>query len=88
MTTGNYMTISENQTSTLLSRDYKDPQCVSYGVNGDKAGTLNTNDYEDCSKCEADGQQHYIVRRLTPLECERLQGFPDGWTDIQKNHYY
>jgi DNA (cytosine-5)-methyltransferase 1 len=24
----------------------------------------------------------YIVRRLTPLECERLQGFPDGWTDI------
>mgnify|MGYP004650222525 CR=1 FL=1 len=26
--------------------------------------------------------QHYIVRNLTPLECERLQGFPDGWTDI------
>ena len=25
---------------------------------------------------------HYVVRRLTPLECERLQGFPDGWTDI------
>jgi len=25
---------------------------------------------------------HYIVRRLTPLECERLQGLPDGWTDI------
>lgn len=24
----------------------------------------------------------YIVRKLTPLECERLQGFPDGWTDI------
>lgn len=23
-----------------------------------------------------------LVRRLTPLECERLQGFPDGWTDI------
>ena len=26
--------------------------------------------------------QDYIVRRLTPLECERLQGYPDGWTDI------
>lgn len=28
-------------------------------------------------------QQHAetIVRRLTPLECERLQGYPDGWTD-------
>lgn len=25
---------------------------------------------------------NYIVRRLTPLECERLQGFPNGWTDI------
>lgn len=24
----------------------------------------------------------YAVRRLTPLECERLQGYPDGWTDI------
>ena len=23
-----------------------------------------------------------VVRRLTPLECERLQGFPDGWTNI------
>lgn len=24
----------------------------------------------------------WIVRRLTPMECERLQSFPDGWTDI------
>jgi DNA (cytosine-5)-methyltransferase 1 len=23
-----------------------------------------------------------VVRRLTPLECERLQGYPDGWTNI------
>jgi site-specific DNA-cytosine methylase len=26
--------------------------------------------------------QNMIVRRLTPMECERLQGYPDGWTDI------
>jgi DNA (cytosine-5)-methyltransferase 1 len=26
--------------------------------------------------------QHQGVRRLTPTECERLQGFPDGWTDV------
>jgi len=26
-----------------------------------------------------------LVRRLTPLECERLQGFPDGWTKIEKS---
>jgi len=34
-------------------------------------------------------QQTYVtrpfVRRLTPLECERLQGFPDGWTDTPGN---
>lgn len=34
-------------------------------------------------------QQTYVthpqVRRLTPLECERLQGFPDGWTNIEGN---
>lgn len=26
--------------------------------------------------------QKTVVRRLTPLECTRLQGFPDGWVDI------
>jgi len=26
-------------------------------------------------------KRHYIVRRLTPTECARLQGFPDWWTD-------
>jgi DNA (cytosine-5)-methyltransferase 1 len=26
--------------------------------------------------------QHMAVRRLTPVECERLQGFPDGYTNI------
>lgn len=30
----------------------------------------------------AEQETQYIVRRLTPLECERLQGYPDGWTDI------
>ena len=27
-------------------------------------------------------QKVNCVRRLTPMECERLQGYPDGWTDI------
>jgi len=26
-------------------------------------------------------KQQNMIRRLTPLECERLQGFPDGWTE-------
>ena len=44
----------------------------------DKAGALN---------CMHDQQAVMIsdvVRRLTPLECERLQGYPDGWTDIRE----
>ncbi len=28
-----------------------------------------------------------IVRRLTPTECERLQGFPDGWTEDQADSH-
>ncbi len=31
-------------------------------------------------KCAAELPQ--LIRRLTALECERLQGFPDGWTDL------
>ena len=34
----------------------------------------------DTEPCVSYGSQ---VRRLTPMECERLQGFPDGWTDIK-----
>lgn len=29
-------------------------------------------------------RQNMVVRRLTPMECERLQGFPDHWTDIDE----
>ena len=29
------------------------------------------------------GQEEiHLLRRLVPLECERLQGYPDGWTDV------
>ena len=30
-----------------------------------------------------DDEHQYLVRRLTPVECERLQGLPDGFTDIE-----
>lgn len=36
----------------------------------------------DCEKNKVESTGDYVVRRLTPLECERLQGFPDHWTDI------
>ena len=35
---------------------------------------------DECQNLVAQAPE-YIVRRLTPLECCRLQGFPDGWTD-------
>lgn len=46
--------------------------------------TLMARDYKGCGRCDTFGRiiSTPIVRRLTPLECERLQGFPDGWTDI------
>lgn len=27
-------------------------------------------------------EQPFLIRRLVPIECERLQGYPDGWTDV------
>ena len=44
----------------------------------DLAPTLNCNHEQPVLSIPEAG----IVRRLTPLECERLQGYPDGWTDI------
>ena len=36
-----------------------------------------------CLPQKDDDEQKYLVRRLTPTECERLQGLPDGFTDIE-----
>lgn len=88
MTTGEYMTVSKDQTSTLLARDYKDPQCVTYQqVTGplmanSHPGSYTGQDANNDMLVAGIEDQHYIVRRLTPLECERLQGFPDYWTLI------
>jgi DNA (cytosine-5)-methyltransferase 1 len=38
------------------------------------------NQYVSGDKCVV--EKRLLIRRLTPLECERLQGYPDGWTDI------
>lgn len=53
---------------------------------GDVSPTLSTDHnpavYEIAGNTEDSHMDGLTVRRLTPLECERLQGFPDGWTDI------
>lgn len=48
------------------------------------ASALKQRDYKDATDLIIGGgnDMETVVRRLTPLECERLQGFPDGWTDI------
>lgn len=45
----------------------------------DKATSLLARQYKDPPVVS---YNNHIVRRLTPLECERLQGYPDEWTDI------
>ena len=49
------------------------------GNNGGGSETLVT------EKRKGKGILKHIVRRLTPLECERLDGFPDGWTQERKD---
>lgn len=49
----------------------------------DQASSLKMRDYKDATDLLVKGENmDTAVRRLTPKECERLQGFPDGWTDI------
>jgi DNA (cytosine-5)-methyltransferase 1 len=58
--------------------------CYNGSITGDIACTMGT----PGSSVNASGptvMQHMAVRRLTPVECERLQGFPDGYTNIREN---
>ena len=51
----------------------------------EQSSTMKSRDYKDATDLITEKETknlRWIVRRLTPLEDERLQGFPDGWTDI------
>lgn len=50
----------------------------------DVASTQSARQYKDATDliCQQAEACAHLIRRLTPMECERLQGFPDGWTDI------
>ena len=52
--------------------------------NDDIASTQSARQSKDATDLvvEPERQRAQLIRRLTPLECERLQGFPDGWTNI------
>ncbi len=45
------------------------------------SSTLKQRDYKDATDLVVEKGRRYIVRRLIPLECCRLQGYPDGWTE-------
>jgi len=64
---------------TLQIRSGKDGGGKGALVQDDLSATLGTHNLQTLFDM-ADGSM--TVRRLTPTECERLQGFPDGWTDI------
>lgn len=51
---------------------------------GGTASTQSSRQHKDATDLiyqDAEGWP-LLIRRLTPLECERLQGFPDGWTAL------
>ena len=79
--------VEEGICATLQASDYKDPPTACYAVDcrncteDDINGSLQSNSAHSLNGNNV-VRVKYIVRRLTPLECERLQGFPDGWTDI------
>ena len=82
-------------TDPLTACDYKQPQIVAQVSTG---GVQMAVDVRNSKESDINGalqsrasnnvqsnnvvRQQYAVRRLTPLECERLQGLPDGWTLI------
>jgi len=88
-------TINERTTQTIGSsasdvnyyRAVLTPQAVDFrnqSVSDDVTGTLQSKSNGGYSLNYQPGvlQPAMAIRRLTPTECERLQGFPDGWTKI------
>ena len=75
---------NSNVASTQSARQHKDATDLVYQ---ETVGALTSIDrkgpnsqYVSQDKCVVEGAR--LIRRLTPVECERLQGFPDTWTDI------
>lgn len=90
---GNGIGYQENVSYTLTGFDRHAVfrrQRVDAFTTDEIAGTQSARQSKDATDlilhtCELMGNKDLpilLIRRLTPLECERLQGFPDGWTDI------
>ena len=83
-TTEPNMVICDDCSPAIRSRDYKDPNIVCYDARGNGDGKTSptmTGDHNgritDYTSVIIEKITRWIVRRLTPTECERLQGFPE-----------
>lgn len=83
--TGDHENRITDYTAIAIERKTFNEQSFSHYKESEKCSTLkakagNIGNGSDCLVAEK--TIRWIVRRLTPVECERLQGYPDGWTDI------
>ena len=83
---GNGIGYQEGIAYTLTATDHHavfSRQRVDIFKDGEVTSTQSARQHKDATDLVLQGtDQPRLIRRLTPLECERLQGFPDGWTDI------
>ena len=83
--TGDHENRITDYTAIAIERKTFNEQSFSHYKESDKCSTLKAKagNIGNGSECLiAEKTIRWIVRRLTPVECERLQGYPDGWTDI------
>ena len=100
--TYNQTTSEISQTIKSHSANNENIGAVAYSIREDaKANTFSATETDTALAVQAlqpSPQSHHaqiflaeetMIRRLTPMECERLQGFPDGWTEGQADtHRY
>lgn len=83
--TGDHENRITDYTAIAIKRKTFNEQSFSHYKESDKCSTLKAKagNIGNGSECLiAEKTIRWIVRRLTPVECERLQGYPDGYTDI------
>ena len=83
--TGDHENRITDYTAIAIERKTFNEQSFSHYKESDKCSTLKAKagNIGNGSECLiAEKAIRWIVRRLTPMECERLQGYPDGYTDI------
>ena len=88
---GNGIGCQANIAYTLTATDHHaifGRQRVDQFKEDDVASTQSARQHKDatdlvCASVSEASTRAFLIRRLTPLECERLQGFPDGWTAVE-----